>query len=175
MLGVKPLTDYSRDVSSLSMSDLPTSEHDRIPLLPPAPLVGLTIVWLADPSEPPLPPAAVEIAVSSLVERIGVTISANATLIVGDHAGLGGYPLLRAYGAGTNETWSTSHEILVRELDGLADSRLAVVGIGPEAVGFERAVARLFRRRLPHFSDAQLRELDALAPRLAEIAAETLR
>jgi hypothetical protein len=127
------------------------------------------IVWLADPGEPPLPSPAVEIAIDALAARLGLEIGADATIIVGDTPGLGGYPILRAHGAGAGETWSTSHEILVRELDALGDARLAGAGIGAEEMSFERAVARLFRRRLPHFSDEQLRELDALAPRLAEL------
>lgn len=127
------------------------------------------IVWLADPAEPPLPTPAVEIALDALAARLGIAIGADATIVVGDLPGLGGYPLLRAHGAGSGETWSTSHEILVRELDAIGDARLASAGIGPETLTLERAIARLFRRRLPHFSDEQLRELDALAPRLAEL------
>jgi hypothetical protein len=128
-----------------------------------------SIVWLADPGDPALPPAAVEIALDAIAARLGLEIAPDATVIVGDTPGLGGYPLLRAHGAGAGETWSTSHEILVRELDALGDARLAQAGLGAEEMTFERAVARLFRRRLPHFSDEQLRELDALAPRLAEL------
>jgi hypothetical protein len=128
-----------------------------------------SIVWLADPAEPPLPAAAVEIAIDALAARLNIAIGTDATIVVGDLPGLGGYPLLRAHGAGAGETWSTSHEILVRELDAIGDARLAAAGLGAEQPTLERAIARLFRRRLPHFSDEQLRELDALAPRLAEL------
>jgi hypothetical protein len=102
-------------------------------------------------------------------------IGADATIIVGDLPGLGGYPLLRAHGAGAGETWSTSHEILIRELDAIGDTRLAAAGLGADEPTLERAIARLFRRRLPHFSDEQLRELDLLAPRLAELLARLER
>ena len=132
----------------------------------------MRLIWLSDSDRLPTPAAL--LALAALAARARVTLPDDAVVIVEHDAPVPGQLLTAGTDADGNQTWFVASADLEAALAAATDDELLGAQIDPAIPWPARRFRRLLRRRLPHWSTAQIDEMVELWPRIADLVLEAV-
>jgi hypothetical protein len=131
----------------------------------------MRLIWLSDSDRLPAPAAL--LAIAALSSRAHVELPDDAIVIVEHDAPIPGQLLTTGTDADGNRTYFVASGDLEAALAAASDEELRTAGIDPTVPWPARRLRRLLRRRLPHWTTAQIDEVVELWPRIADVILES--
>lgn len=131
----------------------------------------MRLIWLSDTDRLPTPAAL--LALAALAERAQLTLPDDAVVIVESEPPVPGQLLTTGTDADGNQTWFVASVDLEAALAAATDDELRTAQIDPAVPWPARRFRRLLRRRLPHWTAAQIDEVVELWPRIANLVLES--
>jgi hypothetical protein len=126
------------------------------------------ILKFADDAPPTA--AALELAIKMIAERAGLTVPAEATVVIEDAAAIGAYPLSQAVSMNGDVCWFASYQKLLDEIIARTAAELKAAGLDEGEETLERQTYILLRRKLLHWPPEKVQELvDIIIPLLNDI------